>query len=37
MFRDISKAFDKFSYEILMNEIEKYKLDIKQIYLKGVE
>lgn len=36
-FRGICKAFDKFSYEILVKEIRKYGLDLKQIDLKRAE
>ena len=35
--RDISKPFEMFSYEILVKEIEKYGLVLKQIDLKRVE
>ena len=31
MFRSIGKAFDKFGYAILVEEIGKYRLDLKQL------
>lgn len=37
MCRDISKTFEMFSYEILVKEIGKYALVLKQIDLKRVE